>query len=128
MSVKTRVAPDTELAGYPANGYPGKFFARYRISGTKSSAIYICIISLHIVKGCYKIFLIPIIFKVFRFFLRILIFDFDIQQVKLDIRLDTGYQKRPDIRCNPTENRDNIVLLQSTVQCHSSFLILQRKL
>ena len=28
----------------------------------------------------------------------------DIRQTKPDIRPDTGYQKRPDIRCNPILN------------------------
>ena len=37
--VDTRVGPDTEFAGYPANNFAG-----YQISGAMPSAVYFCII------------------------------------------------------------------------------------
>ena len=38
--LKSRVAPDTDLAGYPAAGYPVIFFAGYPVSGRISGQIY----------------------------------------------------------------------------------------
>ena len=35
----------------------------------------------------------------------------DIRQMNPDIRLDTGYKKRPNIRCNPTKYQENHLFL-----------------
>ena len=75
MELLNRVAPDTELAGYPTNSFAG-YRISGRISGSMPSAVYICIIRQGHLFILLKAATISVIFKVFPFCLRILISDY----------------------------------------------------
>ena len=114
-----RVAPDTELAGYPANlfcrisglaGYP----VSGRISG-KNNRCHTKKNGWHFLNNFYSFRNFTVIFSGdLGFEERIYHVKFFWLDIRLsgqpDIRLDTGYKKRPDIRCNPSSYPFYIVI------------------